>query len=179
MVNNEFSTVFDFFVDTLNTIQINNKLAKGVKIDSYGRIVDAIAFIYEKRAYFDENLTELKQELQAIEKDVDTVRDLIDFPSTRRATSLIRNLNYILNVEILDREARSQQITQEIEENDQDLIGNGSSERVAIFKSAIKDEVERQMNEFLSANNVDIINILQSSSDESTCITLLYRPSQG
>lgn len=173
MVNHEFNTVFDFFVDTLNTIQINNKLVGGVKIDSLGRVADSLAFIYERRTYFDENLTELKQELQAIERDVDAVSDTIDFPSTRRAVALIKNLNYILNIEILNRENNQEEVDNQEDDN------SGSPERVAIFKSAIKDEVERQMNEFLSANSVDIINILQSSSDESTCITLLYRPSQG
>lgn len=66
------------------------------------------------------------------------------------------------------------------------LIKNGNQQnknnmkQVKLFKGSYINTLEKEINEWLSKNNVDIINILQSSStimsDTYTTITIVYVP---
>jgi hypothetical protein len=52
---------------------------------------------------------------------------------------------------------------------------NPNAIKVKIFKSAFSDVVEKEMNDFLNNNNVEITNTLQNVEKDVVCITLFYK----
>jgi hypothetical protein len=189
MVNKGFTNTFNFFVDTINSLQeVSNRRTyntKSFETDSLKRIEDSIAFIHKKSPTFDSDLKSLRNELVEIRKDATKLTTFFATnPASFRSVSLVDNLILDLDLELTNR-ARL-----EADKKDRNFIFNidgvgksttdkdpktPKSEKVKIFQSAFAKTVEDQMNDFLSKNNISIIRTMQNTDGGNICITIFYR----
>lgn len=182
MVNKGFTNTFNFFVDTINSLQeasnrthntkrFETDYTKSFETDSLKRIEDSIAFIHKKSPNFDSDLKSLRDELVEIRKDaLKLTAFFATNPASFRSVSLIDNLILDLDLELKSRAHKS--TTTQAKDSDPKTP---KSEKVKIFQSAFAKTVEDQMNEFLSKNNISIIRTMQNTDGGNICITIFYR----
>ena len=48
-------------------------------------------------------------------------------------------------------------------------------QKIKVFKSAFAEEIEREMNDFLGKNDIEVINILQNIDKEVVVLTIIYK----
>ena len=183
MINENFKTTFSYFVETINSInKIKDKsdFDKQSTYDVLKRITDSIIFITSKEEVFNENLNALLNELIEVQKDVQKLSvHFLNNSLTHRMTSLMQNL--IIETEaVIDEREKIKKILEQTILNKQTFVFNEEikdivpKEKVKIFQSSFHNEIEKEMNEFLSSHNIEITRTLQDIKENNIFITIFY-----
>jgi len=171
MINSVFTDTFNFLVSSLNNINQESGKGKNEKhSDALKRLIDTVQFIYSKGAVFNTNLDAVREELIQMRKEAQKLKNQIA-QATRNSLvftieSLIDSLIQEVDIEIEKRKKKEDQNKQ---------AKNPNAIKVKIFKSAFSDVVEKEMNDFLNNNNIQITNTLQNIEKDVVCITLFYK----
>lgn len=168
MINKDFNTVFQFLVDSLNSLQadINKKNIETNKVSELRRLQDAIVFIHSKHKVLTSDLTSFRQELEQMLKDAGILKTKINhIPSAHRCFNCIQNLIMELDAEISNRK-NTDNTTKESDTN---------KEKIKIFRSSNHESIENQINDFLSKNKVDIVRTMQTTDNHMITITIFYK----
>jgi maleate cis-trans isomerase len=146
--------------------QDKRKLKNERPNDALNRLIDTVQFLYTRKA----DLQAVREELIQMKKEAQKLKNQIPF-ATRNSLvftieSLIDSLIQEVEIEIETRKKKEEQNKQ---------VKNPNAVKIKIFKSAFSDVVEKEMNDFLNNNNIEIINTLQNLDKEIVCITLFYK----
>jgi len=172
MINSVFTDRFNFLVSSLNNISRESGKGKNEKpSDALKRLLDDVHFIYNKKAHFSVHLYEARDELIQMKTEAKKLKNEIS-----NKNSLLFIIEYLI-------ESLIQEVDIEIKKrsNNEDFnkkAKNPNAIKVKIFKSAFSDVVEKEMNDFLNNNNVQITNTLQNIEKDVVCITLFFKESE-
>lgn len=181
MINSVFTDTFNFLVSSLNTMNQDNGKGKNEKpSDALKRLIDTVQFIYHKKTTFNFDLKAVREELVQMKTEAQKLKNQIAKISRNSLILTVESLIDSLIVEV-DVEIEKRQRAAEAEEkfkasqknNKKNPITNAV--KVKIFKSAFSAVVEKEMNDFLNENNVEITNTLQNVEKDVVCITLFYK----
>lgn len=177
MINNVFTETFNFLTNSLNNISKEKSTSPDKKpSDALKRLIDTVQFIYNKRTVFDTDLKSIRAELVSMKSEASKLRNQISSNNSLIFTteSLIDSLIIEVDNEIIKRETikkEKERIARETNEKKEKTNVN----KIKIFKSAFSGIVEKEMNDFLEKNDIDIINIIQNVEKDVVCITLFYK----
>lgn len=186
MINPIFTDAFNFLTSSLNSLNSENSKSKNSKpSDSLKRLLDTVQFIYNKKTVFNTNLDSVKQELIQMKREAASLKN--EFSKWTNTSlvftieSLIDSLIVEVDVEIEKRKNQAKEKADLLEKLKKEQKNNSPSfikpktVKVKIFKSAFSEVVEKEMNEFLTKNDVEITNTLQNIENDVVCITLFYK----
>lgn len=181
MINTIFTDTFNFLVNSLNSLNQDDSKSKNKQnsSDALKRLIDTVQFIHSKRTTFNTDLEAVKQELMQMKKEATRLKTEFSRWTTNSLVFTIESLidSLILEVEV-EIEKRKTKIKEEQDkQSKKQTTGNTNSNqlKVKVFKSAFSDVIENEMNFFLSRNDVEIVNTLQTVEKEVVCITLFYK----
>ena len=199
MINSVFTDTFNFLVSSLNTMNQDNGKGKNEKpSDALKRLIDTVQFIYTRKTTFNFDLKAVREELVQMKTEAQKLKNQIAKISRNSLVLTVESLIDSLIVEV-DVEIEKRQRAAEAEEKFKALYLNTPSDgkkmweyldasqknnkknpianavKVKIFKSAFSAVVEKEMNDFLNENNVEITNTLQNVEKDVVCITLFYK----
>ena len=181
MINSVFTDTFNFLVSSLNTMYQDDRKGKNEKpSDALKRLIDTVQFIYTRKRTFNVDLKAVREELIQMKTEAQKLKNQIPHISRNSLALTVESLIDSLIVEV-DVEIEKRQRAVEAEEkfkasqknNKKNPITN--TVKVKIFKSAFSDVVEKEMNDFLKENNIEITNTLQNVEKDVVCITLFYK----
>ena len=181
IINSVFTDTFNFLVSSLNTMNQDNGKGKNEKpSDALKRLIDTVQFIYHKKTTFNFDLKAVREELVQMKTEAQKLKNQIAKISRNSLILTVESLIDSLIVEV-DVEIEKRQRAAEADEkfkasqknNKKNPITNAV--KVKIFKSAFSAVVEKEMNDFLNENNVEITNTLQNVEKDVVCITLFYK----
>jgi hypothetical protein len=195
MINSVFTDTFNFLVSSLNSLNQDSVKGKSEKPnDALKRLIDTVHFIYTKKIVFNTDLESVKQELIQMQREASRLKTEFSRWTNNSLIftieSLIHSLILEVNNEIEKREKRKKEAVSEAKTRESAKAKADAEEReklrpkepknpnavkVKIFKSAFSDVVEKEMNDFLNNNNVEITNTLQNVEKDVVCITLFYK----
>ena len=199
MINSVFTDTFNFLVSSLNTMNQDNGKGKNEKpSDALTRLIDTVQFIYTRKTTFNFDLKAVREELVQMKTEAQKLKNQIAKISRNSLVLTVESLIDSLIVEV-DVEIEKRQRAAEAYEKFKALHLNTPSDgkkmweyldasqknnkknpianavKVKIFKSAFSTVVEKEMNDFLNENNVEITNTLQNVEKDVVCITLFYK----
>ena len=177
MINSVFTDTFNFLVSSLNTINQDHGKGKNEKpSDALKRLIDTVQFIYNKKTAFSADLNSIRAELVSMKSEASKLKNQIS--SKYSVIFMIESLLDTLIIEVDNEIAKRQRATEadaKIRAAQKNNTKNPNAVKVKIFKSAFPDVVEKEMNDFLNNNNVEITNTLQNVEKDVVCITLFYK----
>jgi hypothetical protein len=178
MINSVFTDTFNFLVSSLNSLNQNSSQSKNTRpSDALKRLLDTVHFIYTKKTTFNTDLKAVREELVQMKSEALKLKNQISNATKNSLVFTVESLIDGLIVEV-DAEIEKRQRVAESEAKfkaSQKNTKNPNAVKVKIFKSAFSDVVEKEMNEFLNNNNVEITNTLQNVEKDVVCITLFYK----
>lgn len=186
MINSVFTDTFNFLVSSLNSMNQNASKSKTQhSSDALKRLLDTVQFIYTKKTTFDTNLNAVREELIQMKKEAQKLKNQIANATKNSLVftieSLIDSLIVEVDAEIEKREKQAKEKADLFEKLKKEQKNNSHSfakpktVKVKIFKSAFSEVVEKEMNDFLTKNDVEITNTLQNVENDVVCITLFYK----
>jgi hypothetical protein len=195
MINSVFTDTFNFLINSLNSLNQDSVKGKSEKPnDVLKRLIDTVQFIYTKKIVFNTDLESVKQELIQMQREASRLKTEFSRWTNNSLIftieSLIHSLILEVNNEIEKREKRKKEAVSEAKAKESAKAKEDAEEReklrskepknpnavkVKIFKSAFANVIEKEMNDFLNNNNVEITDKLQSVEKDVICITLFYK----
>lgn len=179
MINSVFTDTFNFLVSSLNSLNQNSSQSKTTRpSDALKRLLDTVQFIYTKKTTFNTDLKAVREELSQMKKEAQKLKNQISNATKNSLVFTVESLIDGLIVEVdaeIEKRQRVAEAEAKFKASQKNNTKNPNSVKVKIFKSAFSDVVEKEMNDFLNNNNVEITNTLQNVEKDVVCITLFYK----
>lgn len=179
MINSVFTDTFNFLVSSLNSLNQNSSQSKTTRpSDALKRLLDTVQFIYTKKTTFNTDLKSVREELIQMKTEAQKLKNQISNATKNSLVFTVESLIDGLIVEVDAEIEKRQRVTEaeaKFKASQKNNTKNPNSVKVKIFKSAFSDVVEKEMNDFLNNNNVEITNTLQNVEKDVVCITLFYK----
>ena len=179
MINSVFTDTFNFLVSSLNSLNQNSSQSKTTRpSDALKRLLDTVQFIYTKKTTFNTDLKAVREELVQMKSEALKLKNQISNATKNSLVFTVESLIDGLIVEVdaeIEKRQRVAEAEAKFKASQKNNTKNPNAVKVKIFKSAFSDVVEKEMNEFLNNNNVEITNTLQNVEKDVVCITLFYK----
>jgi hypothetical protein len=163
--------------------ETNFKDYRALRKDSLNRINDTINFI-NSNIIKDYNLEDIKNELISLQQDFNKfTNEILSYEKVNYFDSLIPMTHSYIDASLRNIEkelVKSKQKTEDksYKKSDEKInhkVDNSNTIKVKVFKSAFSEEIEDSLNKFLSENDIEITDRIQSIENNTICITVFYK----
>jgi hypothetical protein len=179
MINSVFTDTFNFLVSSLNSLNQNSSQSKNTRpSDALKRLIDTVQFIHNKKTTFNTDLKAVREELVQMKSEALKLKNQISNATKNSLVFTVESLIDGLIVEVdaeIEKRERAAEAEAKFKASQKNNTKNPNAVKVKIFKSAFSDVIEKEMNDFLNNNNVEITDKLQSVEKDVICITLFYK----